>query len=95
MSDHQGLVAVERLQGQGSDAAAARSKQRETHQRHRKAGPARVADFQLGGPLWPSVTNLHKLVQKGITSGHHDHLSQTKNPSSAHHQECYHTMLNS
>jgi len=95
MSDQQGLVAVERLQRQGTDAAAACSKQHETHQRHRKAGPARVADFQLGELLCPSVTNLHRLLQKGTTSGHYDHLSQAKNPSSAHHQGCYHTMLNS
>ena len=76
MGDQQGLVAVERLQRQRPAAAAACSKQRETHQRHRKAGPARVADFQLSELLCPSVTNLHRLIQKGITSGHHDHLSQ-------------------
>ena len=68
MRDHQGLVAVERLQGQGSDAAAARGKQRETHQHHRKAGPAHRADFQLGGPLWPeALRDVHKIIKFSLS----------------------------
>jgi hypothetical protein len=45
-----------------------------------------VADFQIGELLCPSVTNFHRLIQQGITSGYHDHPSQKKNPSSAYHK---------